>query len=74
MYKQRLVQSAKYQSSNRDEKSRFFSKIDLPRGTKGWGEQRRGLRTKALMRDLGTRLACQHKSFCKRHHLTVEKL
>ena len=29
-----------------------------PGGAEGRGEQRRGLRTKALMRDLGTRLAC----------------
>ena len=28
-------------------------------------EQRRSLRTKALMWYLGTRLACRHKSFCK---------
>ena len=34
-------------------------------GGEGWGEQRRGLHTKALMRDLGTRLEsknCGNKS------------
>ena len=34
----------------------------------GRGEQRRGLRTKALMRDLGTTLACRHRVF-----VTTEK-
>ena len=32
-------------------------------GAKGRGEQRRGLRTKVLMRDLGTRLECRHGVF-----------
>ena len=31
------------------------------KGAEGRGEQRRGLRTKALMRDLGTRLECRQK-------------
>ena len=35
-------------------------------GGEGRGEQRRGLHMKALMRDLGTRLACRHHSFCKK--------
>ena len=34
-------------------------------GGEGRGEQRRGLRTKALMRDLGTRLACRHRVFVR---------
>ena len=32
-------------------------------GAEGRGEQRRGLRTKVLMRDLGTRLECRHGVF-----------
>ena len=35
------------------------------RGAEGRGEQRRGLRTKASMRDLGTRLACRHRVFVR---------
>ena len=34
-------------------------------GGEGRGEQRRGLRMKALMRDLETRPECRHKTFCK---------
>ena len=34
-------------------------------GGKGRGEQRRGLRTKVLMRDLGTRLECRHRVFVR---------
>ena len=34
-------------------------------GGEGRGEQRRGLRTKALMRDLGTRLECRQKVFVR---------
>ena len=42
------------------------------RGDEGRGEQRRGLRTKALMRDLGIRLECQQNSFCKNWKNIVE--
>ena len=45
---------------------------DYTRGAEGRGEQRRGSRTKALMRDLGTRLECRHKSFCKNWKNIVE--
>ena len=34
-------------------------------GGEGRSEQRRGLRTKALMRDLGTRFECRHRVFVK---------
>ena len=40
-------------------------------GAEGRGEQRRGLRTKALMRDLGTRLECRQR-FCKNWKNFVE--
>ena len=36
-----------------------------PRGDEGRGEQQRGLCTKALMWDLGTRLECQQIVFGK---------
>ena len=39
--------------------------ISLEQGAKGRGEQRRRLRTKALMRDLGTRLECRQRAFVK---------
>ena len=35
------------------------------RGAEGRGEQRRRLHTKALMRDLGTRLECRHRGFIR---------
>ena len=34
-------------------------------GAEGRSEERRGLRTKALMRDLGTRLECRHRVFVR---------
>ena len=34
-------------------------------GGEGRGKQRRGLRTKALMRDLGTRLECRQRVFVR---------
>ena len=34
-------------------------------GAEGRGEQRRGLHTKALMRDLGTRLECRQRAFVR---------
>ena len=34
-------------------------------GAEGRGEQRRGLRTKALIRDLGTRLECRQRVFVR---------
>ena len=37
----------------------------LNRGAEGRSEQHRGLRTKALMRDLGTRLECRHRVFVR---------
>ena len=37
--------------------------VDQTGEAEGRGEQRRGLRTKPLMRDLGTRLNCQQKVF-----------
>ena len=37
----------------------------ISRGAEGRGEQRRGLRTKALMRDLGTRLECRQRVFVR---------
>ena len=42
-----------------------FECFDIIRGAEGRGEQRRGLRTKALMRDLGARLECQQRVFVK---------
>ena len=38
---------------------------DLPRGAEGRCEQRRGLRTKALMRDLGTRHECRQRGLVR---------
>ena len=35
------------------------------RGAEGRAEQRRGLRTKALMRDLETRLECRQRVFVR---------
>ena len=39
--------------------------MTLNRGAEGRGEQRRGLRTKALIRDLGTRLECRQRVFVR---------
>ena len=39
--------------------------VGFDRGAEGRSEQRRGLRTKALMWDLGTRLECRHRVFVR---------
>ena len=38
-------------------------KLHRAEGPEGWGEQRRGLRMKALMRDQGTRLECRYSIY-----------
>ena len=43
--------------------NRAYQMVITTKGAGGQGEQRRGLRTKALMRDLGTRLECRHRVF-----------
>ena len=46
----------------------IFPTISLLRGGgggEGRGEQRRGLRSKALMRDLGTRLECRQRGLVR---------
>ena len=43
----------------------FGQLASAAREAEGQGEQRRGLRTKALMRDLGTRLECGQRVFVR---------
>ena len=44
------------------------------KGAEGQAEQRRGLRTKALMRDLRTRLECRHRVFVRTGKTLVKEI
>ena len=55
-------------------KFKYLNLSYLARGAEGRHEQHRGLRKKALMRDLGTRLKCRHGVFVRTVVITGKTL